>query len=83
MTRRFKIEKELRTTSEKNTGLIGEMVRGLRDVKVLNSEKHFVKKIEKNLKNANDQRYKMRQTDYRWSFWIGNINDLFSCNVFM
>ena len=83
MTRRFKIEKELRTTSEKNTGLIGEMVRGLRDVKVLNSEKHFVKKIEKNLKNANDQRYKMRQTDYRWSFWIGNINDLFSLGLIL
>lgn len=77
MKKRFAIDKEVRKTKEKNTGLIGEMVRGLRDVKVLNAEKNFIKKVETNLVEANDQRYKMFAVDRNWQFWIGSLNDLF------
>lgn len=78
MQKRFEIDKELRKVNEKNTGLIGEMIRGLKDVKVLNSEKNFIKKVEKNLVEANDTRYKMSNVDRVWQFWIGSLNDFFS-----
>ena len=78
MKKRFEKDKELRKINEKNTGLIGEMVRGLKDVKVLNSEKNFITKVESNLVEANNTRYKMSNVDRVWDFWIGSLNDLFS-----
>jgi ABC-type bacteriocin/lantibiotic exporter with double-glycine peptidase domain len=41
----------LRKDSEKVSGLIGELVRGVRDIKMLNSEKPFLKKINQKIEN--------------------------------
>ena len=40
---RNKDDKEFRTQKEKVSGFIGELVRGARDIKMLNSEKDFIK----------------------------------------
>lgn len=44
-----KADKERRLANEKVASFIGETVRGSREIKVLNSEKHFVKEFEKRL----------------------------------
>ena len=75
--RKFKTEKELRKVNEKITGIIGEMIRGLKDIKVLNSEKNFVNKVRKNIEESNDKRYNMLKVDRKLSLLSGSIQDVF------
>ena len=75
--KRFKKDKELRKINEKSTTLIGEMIRGLRDIKVLNAEDNFIKKLKKNILNSNEKRYELSEVDRRWTFYSGTFHDLF------
>ena len=72
----FKMDKELRKFNEKNTSLIAEMVRGLRDIKVLNAEDNFIKKVSNNINESNQKRYKMTEINRRWNLVIGSLHDL-------
>ena len=48
--------KESRKLNEENSGLISELVRGIRDIKVLNSSKDFMEKVMNRIKEANSYR---------------------------
>ena len=76
MKHRFEMDKELRKYNEKNTGLVSEMVRGLRDIKVLNSENNFLKKVKERIEVSNKKRYEMFQLDRRYLLLEGTIHDL-------
>ena len=76
---RFKIDKERRKFNEKRTGLIGEMVRGLRDIKVLNSEGNFIKIVGKNITESNELSFKMNETNRKWDFIHGTVHDILDC----
>ena len=73
---RFKVDKEWRKFNEKRTGLIGEMIRGLRDIKVLNAENNFIKKVNNYITESNQMRYKMTEVERRWNLLIGSTNDI-------
>ena len=73
---RFKVDKERRKLNEKRTGLIGEMVRGLRDIKVLNSEGNFIKIVGKNISESNELNFKMNETNRKWDFIHGTVHDI-------
>ena len=44
-------DKELREQSEETTGFSTELIRGIRDIKMLNAENAFMKKVENNISN--------------------------------
>ena len=73
---RFKMEKEFRKFNEKNTGLIGAIVRGLRDIKVLNAEDNFLKKVSNNIIESNQKKYRMTEINRRWSLVTGTVHDM-------
>ena len=75
---RNKDDKELRGYKEKLSGFIGELVRGARDIKMLNSEDDFIGELDKRIVLTHD---KMRAMDmhsihYSTINWI--ISDLFA-----
>lgn len=76
MKYRFNVDKEFRKFNEKNTGLIGEMIRGLRDIKVLNAEKNFINKVSSSVTESNQIRYKMTEVERRWDLAIGTVRDI-------
>ena len=75
---RNKDDKELRTSKEKVSGFIGELVRGARDIKMLNSENDFIKELDKRIITANDKMRIMNTNSIKYSTinWI--ISDLFA-----
>ena len=75
MKYRFQMDKELRLYNEKNTGLVGEMIRGLRDIKVLNSESNFLDELKKRIQESNKKRYNMFEVDRRYRLLDGSIHD--------
>ena len=73
---RNKDDKEFRTQKEKVSGFIGELVRGARDIKMLNSEKDFIKELDNRIITTNDKMRLMHTNSIKFSTinWI--ISDL-------
>lgn len=70
-----KLDKKYRKHAEKTTGLVGELVRGVRDVKVLNASDSFMNKIGDDINKLNEERYKMGKIRRIYSLIIGSIRD--------
>ena len=69
---RTKNEKIVKKKEELTTGFIGEMVRGVRDIKMLNSEHSFINKLEERIIDANNEKYRANKIN-RIIQYIGNV----------
>lgn len=65
----FKIDKEIRKINENNTGIVSELIRGLKDIKVLNAINGFTKKMRERFTTSNQMRYKLGKQDAM--IWTG------------
>ncbi len=72
----YMLDKEYRKLREKNTGMLAELVRGLKDIKVLNGGQSFTKKMHDRLLESNQKRYEMSRTDRNYRLAEGFIQDL-------
>ena len=54
-----KKDKELRDQREETTGFTAEIIRGIRDIKMLNAENAFMKKVENNISDLREKSYSM------------------------
>ena len=70
-------DKKFRELREKVTGLTGELVRGVRDVKVLYAGKSFMKEIDERITEVNQERYKMDIVSIKYDLVSGSLQDLF------
>lgn len=77
MRKYYEIDQEWRKLSERNTGFLGEFVRGLRDIRVLNADMTFLHKATDLITTTNNQKYQMREVLRRYRFLAGNIKDVF------
>ena len=69
---RTKNEKIVKKKEELTSGFIGEMVRGVRDIKMLNSEHSFINKLQERIIDANNEKYKANKIN-RTIQYIGNV----------
>lgn len=74
--KRLEIDKKYRKIAEKTTGLIGELVRGVRDIKVLNAQDSFMKKVNTEITKVNDERYKMSTVNRKYTFLANSVDDI-------
>lgn len=70
-------DKKFRKISEQTTGLSGELVRGVRDLKVLNAGDSFLNRIYGKVTLLNQERYKMNTSNRLYSLLSGSVRDLF------
>ena len=78
MKKAFAIEKEKRKISEKNTGLVGELVRGIRDIKALNATDNFLDNTRDRLESALNKNYDMQKVNFTYSLIINCSSSLVS-----
>ncbi len=75
--RRLQVDDRVfRRAKERYSGLVGEMVRGQKDVKFLNSEQQFTKELDKRINNANEKRLYMQSRSWNVKllrFEIGEV----------
>ena len=69
--RLFKDDRIFRSHNEQFTGLVGEMVRGHRDIRLLNNEKTFWEELTERINTANEKRLYMQKRSwnlklFRW-----------------
>ncbi len=72
----FKWNKKNRELDENNSGLIGELVRGIRDIKVLNSTKDFLNKTMNRIENANKEQQKLNVKQAKYNLISGTMQDI-------
>lgn len=70
-------DKVYREKHEKVSGFVGEIVRGLRDIKMLNSEESFIKELHSKVRDLNGERYKMGVVDRKYILLRDSLYDLF------
>lgn len=76
MKKYFTLDKELRKINERNTGLTTELIRGIRDIKVLNAGTTFLNKLKDKLSASNQERYKMSGIMRKYQWITGSFQDL-------
>jgi len=64
-------DKQVRVTQENNTGLVGELVRGIRDIKMLNANSPFVSAIAKSIEKVTRKIFDMRGVEMKYDLIIG------------
>ena len=69
-------DKVFRKYNENASGFIGELVRGVRDIKMLSAEKSFLSELENRLILLNSKRYEMGKVKRDYSLLTGFIRDL-------
>lgn len=69
-------DKDFRKMNEKVSSFTGEMVRGIKDIKMLNSENNFINELHNKVVNLNQERYNMNKIDRWYSLARGSIIDL-------
>lgn len=75
--------KKFRKIREKRTGLVSEIVRGMKDVKLLNAEDGILKKANNQLLKVNKESLEMDRTARVFNFITGNLRDLFDVLFFI
>lgn len=77
LVKHFERQKYFKKVRETNTGLVSELVRGIRDIKVLNCYPDFENKIYKKLKKANTIQYQMSEMTKRYELLREFLKNLF------
>jgi len=66
-----------RKQTEKVSGMIGELIRGSRDIKMLGAKEGFIDELNTNIKKQNDLHIDMRNVDIKYNFIIGSLTNIF------
>ena len=71
-------DKEFREKNEQVTSFVSELVRGSRDIKMLNAEKSFMNELESKNKEANELRYKIGAIRRKYRLASASVYDICS-----
>lgn len=63
--RLYKDDRVYRIANERFSGMVGEMVRGAKDVKLLNCEERFITDLDERISDANQKRLNMQARSWR------------------
>ena len=74
-------DKEFRRKNEKVSGFVGELVRGVRDIKMLNAENSFISELNKKVIALNNDRYEMSNVNRKYRFLGAAVKDLYHLSL--
>ena len=76
-----KKDKEFRNQTEKVSGIAGELVRGVRDIKMLNAKDSFMTKLDENITNQNKKRFEMSKVNMIYTYIIDTLKCAFELGL--
>lgn len=74
--KQYAIQKEWKILQEKKTSLTSELVRGIRDIKVLNASERALKQTSNRITEASNEEIRMMNTRRLYGFLEGNIRTI-------
>ena len=72
---------QFRNQTEKVSGLIGELVRGVRDIKMLNAKNSFMTKLDDNITEQNQKRFEMAKVNMIYTYIIDTLKAVFELGL--
>lgn len=78
LSKQTEIRKDIKKIQEKKTGLIGELVRGIRDIKVLNATETALKKTSEKIVESSNEEIKLLNTRRIYNYIENNSRSIFS-----
>ena len=76
-----KNDKEFRKINENVSGFVGELVRGVRDIKMLDAEDSFICELHSKVSGLNKYRYKMMSKNRNYTFITDELRDFFDTGL--
>ena len=76
-------KKIFKKENEKMVGFTGELVRGAKDIKMLNSEKSFSKEIINRTDNLNSLFYKHQEINRKYNYLLRGTKDIFDFGLIL
>ena len=74
---------QFRNQTENVSGLVGELVRGVRDIKVLNAKNSFITKLDDNITSQNQRRFEMARVNMIYTYIIDTLKAVFELGLVM
>lgn len=71
----FESKKIVREKNEKNSGMLAETIRGIRDIKLLNAEDNYLNNLDNSLTEINKLNHKMDKTNSNYLLLSWSITD--------
>ena len=72
---------QFRNKTENVSGLTGELVRGVRDIKMLNAKESFMTKLEENITEQNQKRFEMAKISMIYKYIIQTLKAVFELGL--
>lgn len=72
---------QFRNKTETVSGLTGELVRGIRDIKMLNAKESFMIKLEENITEQNQKRFEMTKISMNYKYIIQTLKAVFELGL--
>lgn len=76
INKQYEVQRELKKIQEKKTGLIGELVRGIRDIKVLNANNTILGQVSNKVVETSNEEIKMIKIRTTYQFFDYNLRTL-------
>ena len=68
---------EFRKQRDKTAGLSTELIRGVRDIKMLNAKKSFMNTLEENINDLSQKQFNMRNVEMDYNCFVGIVKSIF------
>lgn len=78
LNKKEKLDKIVRKTNDRLYTTISELVRGSRDIKMLNSEKDYLSKFDKDVDDYSNKYIKLRNVGYNFRFLSWSVDNVFN-----
>lgn len=76
LSKQYEVQKNLKKIQEKKTGLTGELVRGIRDIKVLNASSSILKQTTDKIIESSNEEVKMLNIRRIYQYFENNLRSL-------
>lgn len=76
LSKQYEVQKNLKKIQEKKTGLIGELVRGIRDIKVLNASDNILRQTTDKIIESSNEEVKMLNIRRIYQYFESNLRSL-------
>lgn len=81
LNKQYEIQKKLKIIDESKTGLTSELVRGIRDIKVLNASKNILKQSSNKIEQSTKEQVHIMNIKRFYSYIESNIKALFDLGL--
>ncbi len=76
LSKQYEVQKNLKKIQEKKTGLVGELVRGIRDIKVLNASDNILRQTTDKIIESSNEEVKMLNIRRIYQYFESNLRSL-------